>query len=51
MSLSTTITIIAQDPALLWGLLGAGAATARKSSSVLCEPFVIALGMFEGNSG
>jgi hypothetical protein len=43
--------MIAQDPALLCGLFGAGAAMARKSSSVLNEPFVIALGMLEGNSG
>jgi hypothetical protein len=32
--------MIAQEPALLWGLFGDGAAAKRKSSSVFYAPFM-----------
>lgn len=49
-SLTIRMTM-AQEPALLCGWSGEGAAIFRNSSSVLNEPFLIASGISDGNSG
>ena len=49
-SLTTRMTM-AHDPALLCCWSGDGAAIFKKSSSVFQEPFLMAVGMSEGNSG